>query len=397
MGTARTQVAVARAQVAANQPAAARATLDAALVRVRDEVVLDIVRLEAVDVLVALGDEAAAAQLRDEADAVITRSEHVSSILRHAFEPDIDLESKLAVDALAELVMNHAADLSQLEVGSRIWQALVDKAVDRRLAHAHVLAGRAREVGKLDLATRLVERAARSPPTEPDDRLSWAEEAALCGKPAVARQLLTKLEPLDEPAVVFARIARIHAILGDAAASEISAKQALAVTPSSASWESERWRYLALARAKRGETTAVLGLEHDRRTDHATYVAFGLIEQGQASVASELAELLTDAKLKSDVTYMVVRDLVERGELEKARARADERSRSLVTDAYARAGNVAVVREMRPGDDALIDLAALRLARRGACAEALAALQLIRMPYATLAHVARYCPASKVR
>jgi len=409
-------VALAFAQVVAKQPEPAKATLERALAAARaDQTTGGAVALvEAVEVVLALGDNAGATKLLDEAMLRMRRSIQGDELPATLLGP-YRIEAPLVIDRLAEPAAHNLKKLDLIEISSPAWYAVVGSArkspPDVRGPTLVRLATQARRAGKPVVATDLAREAAELVIEAPS---AWAfdiaRELALGGSVKTTKQvlalgppLLAKREPRDR-AVDLAKLAEVYALLGDAGASKSFENQALAAKQD----EPALWSALALAHAERSDPDGAVALAR-AHPESAGEIAYALVEANQLGAAKRVLDEMGGQNLAEELDRIVALE-VRMGHIDSARARAlaapkfQDATPGLdnVYRAYALTGDVPAIRELaaqdtgakkRLSEDAFVRLAARVLAGQRRCEDAIAAAKQIALNSAEVfAVIARYCP-----
>jgi hypothetical protein len=412
-------VALAYAQVVAKQPALANKTLASALAAARaDQNTSGSVALvEAVEVMLALGDRAGAATLLDEAMARLGRSLEADELPAMLLAPD-RIQAPLVIDRLAEPAARALKKLDVIEISSPAWYAILASARkqpgDVRAPTLARLASVARRAGKTVVALDLAREAATIALETPSPwALDIARELAF-GPSSATKKIITpvparlaKRDPADR-AIDLAKLAEIHAHLGDKSASKAFEAKALAEKQD----EAAMWSALAIARAYRDDIDGAVAMTR-AHPESAGAVAYALVEANRPVPAQRVIDEMSGQN-RAEETARIVELEVRLGRVDAARARAlhapkfQDETPGLdhVLRSYARAGNVPAIRELAAQDtdpqkriteDVFIRLAARVLASQRRCDDAIAAAKQIALNSAEVfAVIARYCPNTKL-
>ncbi len=414
-------VALAFAQVVAKQPEPANATLKVALAAARkdDSSGGAEALVEAVEVMIALGDRAGAAKLLDDAMARLERSGIGDQLPAILLAPN-RIQEPSVVDRLATLVAARVpSKIDEIEVSSPAWYAIVAKVQegpkDVRPWTLARLAALARHAGKTVVAVDLAREAARLALETPSPwAIDIARELALGGDAATAKAIaapvparLVKLEPVDR-ALGLAKLAELHARLGDTSAS--AAFEAGAVAESQD--EAEIWASLAMAHAFRKDLDGAVAMIRVHR-ESAGQVAYALVEAGMLHAAQLVLEEMAGQN-RDEATQSIVHLEVQMGRLDAAGSRSlaapkfggESPGLGDVFRGYALTGNIQALRALAAQNtgaykditkDTYVALAARVLALQRKCDDAIAAAKEVALHSAELfAVIARYCPHAKL-
>lgn len=414
-------VALAFAQVVAKQPVPANATLKRALAVARSDDSRGGAEalVEAVEVMLALSDSTGAAKLLDEAMARLERTGASDQLPAILLAPN-RIQEPSVIDRLATLVAARVPTSTDLiEVSSPAWYAVVAKVQegpkDVRAWTLARLAAIARHAGKTVVAVQLAREAAKLALETPSAwAIDIARELALGGDAATAKDIvapvparLAKLEPVER-AIALAKLARVHARLGDARASESFEAKAIAEKQD----EAGVWSSLAVAHALREDLDGAVAMIRVHR-ESAGEVAYALVEAGMLHAAQLVLDEM-GGQNRDEAIAKIVHLEVQMGHLEAARTRSlaapkfGKESPGLddVFRGYALTGDIAALRSLAAQNtgalkditkDTYVALAARVLARQRQCDDAIAAAKEVALHSAELfAVIARYCPHTRL-
>lgn len=414
-------VALAFAQVVAKQPEPAKATLKVALAAARKDDTSSGAEalVEAVEVMLALGDRGGAAKLLDEAMARLERSGSGDQLPAILLAPN-RIQEPSVVDRLATLVAARVpSKIDEIEVSSPAWYAIVAKVQegpkDVRPWTLARLAAIARHAGKTVVAVDLAREAARLALETPSTwAIDIARELALGGDSEKAKSIaapvparLTKLEPVDR-AIALAKLARLHARLGDAPTSESFEAKAVAEKQD----EAEVWSSLAVAHVFRKDLDGAIAMIRVHR-ESAGEVAYALVEAGMLHAAQLVLDEMAGQN-RDEAIQSIVHLEVQMGRLDAASARSlagpkfggESPGLGDVFRGYALTGNLPALRALAAQNtgaykditkDTYVALAVRVLALQRRCDDAIAAAKEVALNSAELfAVIARYCPNAKL-
>lgn len=405
-------VALAYAQVVANQPAAARTTLARALGIARADPKSSTALVEAAEVTLALGDRGGAAKLVDEALARLPKDEPADEWAAGLLAAR-GITAKLVIERLVEVALQTRvpARMTDVEGKSLAWNLVAAKIRTlpeaRRAGDLVALVQIARR-NNVDGGSELLEAAvaAVDPEARPDVAITVARELAFLGDPAPVRALAARVRTTDR--VRLAELAAVWALAGDSRASlqfEAKATAAKEEVP-------EIWLPLAIARAHRNDIDGAVAIAREHPRSAQDIVAALYETQARQTWYRIVATLF--GRSRHDAIARIVEIEAARGGvwLDEARARAlgesaeDPPGIDHVLRAYARAGDVVAVRLLAthaPGTHATavagvyVGIAAAELARNKRCDEAISTAPLTASNRAQLyAVIARYCPDTKL-
>jgi len=429
-------VAIARAQAVAKQTDAAKATLAKGLEAARKE--SDYSGQEAlvhgVEVYLALGDQAAAAALLDEAVVAIQKeSLNRQVLLRELLAPDALLVHVPLIERLVAIAVTgnqFGAIVTGMGIGSPAWEIMLKQVrvlpdVHERVGRLETVVQYARQSGEVDLAKKLAKEAAHLVAKKPTDFAveALAKELAALGEIATAKRLVAhlpgeaakaaKADPTDGAAsIIYAELCELQARFGDAKASQaLETKMAPAVKAAKEHLDEDdvlggKISDLAVvpivvARVLRGQKDKAVNLaKRMLRGDAIGEAAWVLVDAGEPDAAGEIL-----APLQGDALDEAVFDIVElqarRTDLSPARqtVEATKSGAQPLLRRYAYRGDVKSIEALSTSQsfkDVGFAIVARVFALSGKCEEALTAAKQADDRAETMAVIATYCPSSKL-